>query len=57
MTDSLTDAEFDEMKKRFPHHVTDDDRPLNFPTLLRLVEDRMNLHVERLTINRTGPVR
>jgi hypothetical protein len=40
-TDSLTNAEFEEVKKRFPHYVTDDDRPLGFPTLMRIIEDRI----------------
>jgi hypothetical protein len=37
----MTDAEFDEMKKRFPPYVTEDDRSLDVTTLLRLVEDRI----------------
>lgn len=35
----LTDADFAELKQRFPQYVTDDDRALDFATLLRKVED------------------
>lgn len=43
LTDSpaLADAEFEELKKRFPSYVTDDDRALGFSTLMRIIEDRI----------------